>query len=124
MTFSLVVLVGAFILFPGGCGLVFGFSGAYLAAVALAFASLGAGFLVTTSEEVTLRALKFWLQTVLAKLPFLLTVKTFIFATCLHGIDVHGVRVFLLDPFRHSFLNETKELFASPCLPKIGLEHV
>ena len=39
-TFSLVVLVGAFILIPGGCGLVFSLSGAYLMPVALAFASL------------------------------------------------------------------------------------
>ena len=44
-TFSLVVFVGAFILIPGGCGLVFSLGGAHLAPVALAFASLGAGFL-------------------------------------------------------------------------------
>ena len=79
---------------------------------------------MATSEEVTFRALKFGFRAIFAKMPFLLTVETFVLATCLYGIDVHGVRVFLLDPFRCPLLNETKELFASSCLPKIGLECV
>ena len=99
MTFSLVVLVGAFILIPGGGRLVFSLSGAHLAALALAFAPLGAGLLVSTSEEVALRALKFRFQAVFAEMPFLLTVETFIFAACLYGINIHGVRVLLLDLF-------------------------
>ena len=100
MTFSLVVLVvGAFILIPGGCRLVFSLSGVHLAAVALAFAPLGASFLMSTSKEVTFRALKLWLQTIFAEMPFLLTVETFVFATCLYGINVHGIRVLPADPF-------------------------
>ena len=107
MAFSLVVLVGAFILIPGGGRLVFSFCGAHLAAVALAFAPLGASLLVTTSKEMALGALKFRFRAVFAEMPFLLTVETFVFATCLHGIDIHGVRVFPADPFRRSFLYET-----------------
>ena len=122
MTFSLVVLVGAFILIPGGGGLVFSLCGTHLVAISLAFSSLGAGFLVTTSKEVALGTLKFGFRAIFSDMPFLLTVETFILATCLYGIYVHGVRVFLLDPFCRSFLYETKELFASSHLPKIGLE--
>ena len=77
---------------------------------------------MTTSEEVALRALKFWLRTVFAEVPFLLTVKAFIFAACLYGIDVHGVRVFPANPFHRSFLYETKELFVGSRLPKVSLE--
>ena len=62
---------------------------------------------MTTSKEVTLGALKFRFRAVFAEMPFLLTVETFILAACLYGIDVHGIRVFLLDPFRRSFLYET-----------------
>ena len=79
---------------------------------------------MTTSKEVTLRALKFRFRAVFAEMPFLLTVEAFIFAACLYSIDVHGVRVLLLDPLRRSFLYETKELFVSPCLPEVGLECV
>ena len=92
--------------------------------IALAFASLRAGFLMAASEEVAFGALKFGFRAVFAKMPFLLTVETFIFATCLNGVDVHGVRVFLLDLFRRSFLDKTYELFTRPRLPKIGLEGV
>ena len=61
MSFSLGVFVGAFFLIPRDSRLVFGFSGMHLVAIALAFAfaPLGAHFMVTTSEEVTLGALKF-----------------------------------------------------------------
>ena len=100
------------------------FSGAHLVPVALAFALLGAGFLVTTSKEVAFGALQLWFRTIFAEMTFLLTVKAFIFASCLYGINVHGVRVFLLDLFCRSFLNETKELFSGSCLPKIGCECV
>ena len=123
-TFSFVVLVGAFILVPGGCGLVFSFSRAHLAPVALAFTSLGAGLLVTTSEEVALGALKFWFRAVFAEVPLLLTVETFIFAACLYSIDVHGVRVFRFGPFRRSFLNEFEKLFSASRLSEICLKKV
>ena len=89
---SLVVLVDTFILIPGGCGLFFSFGGVHLVAIALAFALLGAGLLVTTSKEVTLRALKFGFWTVFAEMPFLLKVETFVFATGLYSINVHGVK--------------------------------
>ena len=62
---------------------------------------------MTTSEEVTFGALKFGFWAVFAKVPFLLTVETLALAACLYGIDVHGIRVLLLDPFRCSFLDET-----------------
>ena len=121
MTFSLVILVGAFILIPGGGRLVFSLSGAHLVALALAFAPFGASLLVTSSEEVALRALKFRFRAVFAKMPFLLTVEAFVFAACLYGINVHGIRVLLPDPFCHSFLYEIKELLAGSCLPKVSL---
>ena len=79
---------------------------------------------MSSSEEVTLGALKFGFRAIFAEMPFLLTVETLVLAACLYGIDVHGIRVFLLDPFHRSFLNETKELFAGSCLPKVGLECV
>ena len=122
MPFSLVVLVGAFILIPGGCGLVFSFGGVHLVAVALAFAPLGASLLVTISKEVTLWALKFRFQAIFAEMPFLLTIETFVFATCLYSVNVHGIRVPCLGPFCRSFLNEIKKLLTRPCLSKIFLE--
>ena len=122
MTFSLVILVGAFILIPGGGRPVFSLSGVHLVAIALAFAPLRAGLLVTTSEEVALGALKFGFQAIFAEVPLLLTVETFVLAACLYGINVHGIRVFLLDPFCCSFLYEIKKLFVNSCLPKVSLE--
>ena len=83
MTLSLVVLVDAFILIPGGSGLVFSLSGAHLAAITLTLAPLGASLLVTTSEEVALWALKFGFGAILAEMPSLPTVETFIFALVL-----------------------------------------
>ena len=79
---------------------------------------------MATSEEVTFGALKFRFRAVFAEMPFLLTVEAFILAACLYGIDIHGVRIFLFDPFRRSFLNETQKLFSSSGLPKVGLESV
>ena len=125
MTFSLVVLVvGAFILIPGGGGLVFGLGGAHLAPIALAFAPLGASLLVTTSEEVALGALEFRFWAIFAEMPFLLTAGTFIFATCLYGINVHGIRVSCLGSFCHSFLNKFEKLLMASHLLEICLEKV
>ena len=79
---------------------------------------------MTTSEEVALEALKFGFRTVFAEMPFLLTVETFIFAACLYGIDVHGVRVSCLGPFRRSLLDEFEKLFTASRLSEICLKKV
>ena len=78
--------------------------------LSLSFALFGACFLVTTSKEVAFWAFLLRRWAVLAEMSFLLTVETFIFAACFGSIDIHGVRVFLLDLFHCSFLNENKEL--------------
>ena len=93
-------------------------------AVALAFAPLEASLLMTTSEEVAFRALKFGFWAVFAEIPFLLTVEAFIFAACLHGINVHGIRVFCFGPFHCSFLYEFEKLFTASRLLEICLEEV
>ena len=105
-------MVGAFILIPGGSGLVFSLGGVHLAPVALAFAPLGASLLVATSEEVTLGALKFRFRAIFAEMPFLLTVKAFVFAACLYGIDVHGVRILSTDPFRRPLCMKLRSCYA------------
>ena len=106
-TFSLVVLFGAFILFPGGGGF-FGIRGAHLAArsVPFSFAPLGASFLMPASEEVAFWALQLWFRTIFAEMTFLLAVEACVFTACLDGINVHGVRVLPAHPFRRSFLYE------------------
>ena len=77
-----------------------------MVAVALAFAPLGASLLMTISKEVAFGALKFRFRAILAEMPFLLTVETFVFAACLYSIYVHGVRVPCLGLFHCSFLYE------------------
>ena len=79
---------------------------------------------MSTSEEVTFMALKFGFWAIFAEMPFLLTVKTFVFAACFYGIDIHSVRVPCLGPFRCSFLNEFEKLFTAPHLSEICLKKV
>ena len=79
---------------------------------------------MTTSEEVTFGALKFWLRAVFAEVPFLLTVETFVLAACLYGVNIHGVRVLRLAPFHRSFLNEFEKLLAASRLSEICLKKV
>ena len=79
---------------------------------------------MTTSEEVTFRALKFRFRAIFAEMPFLLTVETFVFAACLYGIDVHGVRVPRFGPFRRSLFNEFEKLLMASRLSEICLEEV
>ena len=92
------------------------------ASITLSFAPLGAILLVTTFKEVALGTLQLGLRAVFAKMPFLLAVETFVFAACLDGINVHGIRVPCLSPFHHSCLNAFEKVFKASHLSEICLK--
>ena len=89
-------IFGAFSLIPGGC--TFFCLGA--ASLIAAFAPLGAVFLMTASEKLAFAALQLQFLAFFGNV-FSATIEASTVAAP-GGVDVHGVRVLCLGPFRHS----------------------
>ena len=89
-------IFGAFSLIPGGCA----FFCLGTTSLTATFAPLGAVFLMTASEKLAFAALQLQFLAFVGNV-FSATIEASTVAA-LGGVDVHGVRVLCLGPFRHS----------------------